>query len=353
MSNTNNIGGNTGGFGKKLKDKLSSPGVQTGMQMAGALLSAVPSADRVYNTNDALSANIRNQMSSTLMSSGDPFKMAAGLGMMLTSKTGGYTDASKGLGGANDAINFAASLFLPGAGFFTGKTKEFEMSEAVKNSSGYSGTKEAGNKAMQNAGAKLIAGAGKADNRINNYLRQDAMIQNIIGQSTIDKAASQNDMYATRVAMQMSGDYNPTISAKQGAKLQRARRIVSQLRMKQSKPQPEEQIQEELIQEYKNGGSFNVIPEGALHKNKHHLETIDDKFTEVTAKGIPVITESDGGEIIQHAEVERQEIIFRLEVTKKLEQLAKEGTDEAAIEAGKLLTEEILYNTKDNTNTII
>jgi len=24
---------------------------------------------------------------------------------------------------------------------------------------------------------------------------------------------------------------------------------------------------------YKDGGKVNVIPEGALHKNKHHLET--------------------------------------------------------------------------------
>lgn len=42
-----------------------------------------------------------------------------------------------------------------------------------------------------------------------------------------------------------------------------------------------------------------------------------------------------------------------LEVTKKLEELAKEGTDEAAIEAGKLLVDEILNNTIDNTNNIL
>ena len=42
-----------------------------------------------------------------------------------------------------------------------------------------------------------------------------------------------------------------------------------------------------------------------------------------------------------------------LEVTKKLEELAKDGSDEAAIEAGKLLVQEILYNTIDNTNTLL
>ncbi len=105
------------------------------------------------------------------------------------------------------------------------------------------------------------------------------------------------------------------------------------------------------ISTLKDGGKVNVIPEGALHKNKHHLEEIDEKFEDVTSKGIPVITE-ENGEVKQHAEVEKEEIIFRLEVTKKLEELMKKGTDEAAIEAGKLLVKEILHNTVDNANII-
>lgn len=106
------------------------------------------------------------------------------------------------------------------------------------------------------------------------------------------------------------------------------------------------------IQEFRKGGAFNVIPEGALHKNKHHLEDIDDKFKEVTHKGIPVISE-EGDEIIQHAEVEKEEIILRYEVTKKIEKLMKEGTDEAAIKAGELLVKEILYNTIDETKRML
>lgn len=102
---------------------------------------------------------------------------------------------------------------------------------------------------------------------------------------------------------------------------------------------------------FKDGGKVNVIPEGALHKNKNHLEEVDEKFEDVTPKGIPVITE-ENGEVKQHAEVEKEEIIFRLEVTKKLEELMKKGTDEAAIEAGKLLVKEILHNTVDNANII-
>lgn len=107
---------------------------------------------------------------------------------------------------------------------------------------------------------------------------------------------------------------------------------------------------------FKEGGKVNVIPSGALHAHKHNLtEKAEDgeKFEDVTTKGIPVVVEDEKGNLIQQAEIEREEIIFRLEVTKELEELAKEGTDEAAIKAGKLLVEEILYNTKDNTKEMI
>lgn len=102
----------------------------------------------------------------------------------------------------------------------------------------------------------------------------------------------------------------------------------------------------EFFISFKNGGQFNVIPDGALHARKHNLD-----MDNITKKGIPVITEDDRG-IVQQAEIEVNEIIFRLEVTKKLEELAKKDTDEAAIEAGKLLVKEILENTIDNTGLI-
>lgn len=100
---------------------------------------------------------------------------------------------------------------------------------------------------------------------------------------------------------------------------------------------------------FAEGGKVNVIPDGALHAHKHHLEDISPEYKQVTNKGIPVVTEEEGGKLKQHAEIERNEIIFRLEVTKKLEELMKDGSDDAAIEAGKLLAHEIINNTVDNT----
>lgn len=101
------------------------------------------------------------------------------------------------------------------------------------------------------------------------------------------------------------------------------------------------------IEEFKEGGKMNIIPEGELHARLHHMEQEG-----ITKKGIPVISEEEGGEIIQHAEIERNEIIFRLEVTKKLEELMQDGSEEAALEAGKLLADEILNNTEDRTGLL-
>ena len=101
----------------------------------------------------------------------------------------------------------------------------------------------------------------------------------------------------------------------------------------------------------------SVIPEGALHKNKHNLDQVGVDDSELTKKGIPVV-DNQGD---QQAEIELNEIIFTLEVTKELEKRYKEyykeetkqsRKDELAIEAGKLLWKEILYNTDDRTGLI-
>ena len=110
------------------------------------------------------------------------------------------------------------------------------------------------------------------------------------------------------------------------------------------------------IPEFQNGGSINVIPDGALHARKHNMN-----LDGITEKGIPVVSEKDNGKIEQQAEIEKEEVIFRLEVTQKLEELEKKyyseeasqkEKDEYALEAGKLITEELLHNTKDNAGLL-
>ena len=236
--------------------------------------------------------------------------------------------------------------------------------------------------------------------RANRKIAESKLMQSTIG--NINKEArdmqsiadNSSDLLSTNYQFNLSGGYDQRYirAAKFGDKIQRIKKInfskrggqIHQkinLETKEVEWEPiiiqkqggtinwkyeQEQIvaqkQEEVIDNwepiiiYKNGGKSNnseekplsnqqnVIPEGALHARLHHMDNAD----ELTKKGIPVI--DNKGE--QQAEIELNEIIFNLEVTKKLEELCKDGSDKAAIEAGKLLVQEILFNTNDRTGII-
>lgn len=208
-----------------------------------------------------------------------------------------------------------------------------------------------------------------------------------------DIALNSQQLNSYNYMNKLNGGWDYTLAAKQGAKLARIKHIIDlqQRRIVESSQESVAefkqggQIEEwepsfyEPISKFKEGGTIeqeewtpaffenggkieneetltpqkNVIPDGALHKNKHHMENTEG----LTQKGIPVI-DNDGE---QQAEIEVNEIIFSLEVTKKLEELYKSYShyttsqkekDDLAIEAGKLLVQEILFNTEDNTGLI-
>lgn len=135
---------------------------------------------------------------------------------------------------------------------------------------------------------------------------------------------------------------------------------------------------EQLLQyastpKHKNGGQLknietaeepSVIPEGALHKELHHLDELEGKLTR---KGINVITvdgEADTFEEILekqnslqvHCEIEREEIIFSKELTDFIELKRKQwheiGSSDILEEVGKRVTKELLFNTNDNVDMI-
>lgn len=238
-------------------------------------------------------------------------------------------------------------------------TKDNEAFEQVGSS--YGGTQSTVDDALTKSGKKygLLSGGARnrANRQIHNAQMQQSKMSNIADEAQMAFTASNNPLLGLGTQLQLNGGYqqNTVKAGKSGLKMGRdfAKRVVKLSKGKKSKVQKiQEEVRAEEVAGFKNGGSVNVIPDGALHAHKHHLENVDEKFEEVTTKGIPVITEEKGGDIKQHAEVEREEIIFNLEVTKQLEKLMQDGSDEAAIEAGKLLVYEILENTVDNTGLL-
>lgn len=101
----------------------------------------------------------------------------------------------------------------------------------------------------------------------------------------------------------------------------------------------------------KNGGTVNVIPDGKLHKELNHLDEKKECLGDITKKGIPIISIKKG-EIVQHAEIEREELVMRLELSDKIDELMDSGDDDAAYNAGLLFYHELFNNTEDYTGLI-
>lgn len=218
--------------------------------------------------------------------------------------------------------------------------------------SAYGGSMAKVDDALTKSGKKYGAFSGKARRKANTQIAEAKRQQNLvsdINQEAQDAfAASNYSGIGLRNELALSGGYRNMAVGRNGMKILDAESQWAREVLTKAKIRPKEKL-EEQSPKFAEGGKVNVIPDGALHAHKHHLEDISPEYEQVTSKGIPVVTEEEGGKLKQHAEIERNEIIFRLEVTKKLEELMKDGSDDAAIEAGKLLAHEIINNTVDNT----
>lgn len=232
------------------------------------------------------------------------------------------------------------------------KSMNKDQDTIAKVGAGYGGSVSAIDAAMEKQNTKYglfnRKGLRKANREITEANRQQIAMQRIAGEAT-DRFAAQSamsDMNNSAYAFQLQGGYQDMAVGKKGMKIfskeqiEHARKVIT----------PDIEYSEvEWIDTFKEGGKLqqNVIPEGALHARLNHMDTEN-----ITKKGIPVVTQKDGGEVEQQAEIECNEIILNLDTTKKLEELMSKGDDEAAIEAGKLLAREIMENTDDRTGLI-
>ena len=305
-------------------------------------------------------------------------------------------DIIQGLGGGTDQMTTTdkwmdSSFFSWNIGMLNGfggkRSDAFAADQDILASVGssYGGTTEDINNAASKASKKYGLFSSGSRRKANRQIADARTKQNLMGdisdEATDQRLAVQSmgEQAGLAYSLMTDGGYSQkyTYAAKQGGLLEWNPIIElewePQVELNWELPEFKEggsiEIQEELewIPEFKEGGKTeesdipkieettqkNVIPEGALHKNKHHMEHAEG----LTKKGIPVIDED--GE--QQAEIEHSEIIFTLEVTKKLEEYydifysedsSNKEKEQAALDAGKLLVYQILENTEDRTGLI-
>ena len=276
----------------------------------------------------------------------DAIGAATGTELSNIDKTAANRAGVKGVGWQNTLNYLPGVSTIPGAiGALSGikRTSSFGMSdEAEEMESGYAGTVNDMRAAEQLGNKRFLT--RKQTNKAQGFVDEAIANNQILAQLNVTNTLRKDSDYYKDLAHQNSNRYagenylNMRIG-REGIKLPTVEEIRA---MRTRKLQAGGII----------GVDSNVLPEGALHARLNHLDEINPELEDATKKGIPVMA-ADGGEIGQQiAEIERDELILRLEVTKRLEELMQDGSEEAMIEAGKLLTDEIIDNTQDNTGQI-
>lgn len=360
-------------FVKQQNDQYSSGGQtnnksgiswQGVVQSAGSAIDAFTQAKTDPSDSQAqLQNQVRGGVSDAAIQSGNPIAMAIGVGSKLVDAIGAQTglnldnidkEAGKdaGISGAARGFNNLMN-YIPGNsmiwGAFASKTQNADIiSDEVKDIQGAYGDSYSDLESAQKlSGKRFLFGRRKANKFINEANETNQKMQDIATTNTLRKQSDYgNDIMQQNLNRYAGTNYMYNAVGKQGMKLMSIEQAKLILMMRKNVEQKELQI-------FANGGAINIIPEGARHSRLNHLDEVHDDFEDVTKKGIPVVTPTEDGDLEQVAEVECGEIIFSKSVTEKLEELMKDGSDEAAIEAGKLLVKEIIKNTDDKTEELL
>ena len=292
----------------------------------------------------------QQQIGKAMMSSPIPIVKAAGLAYNTISNiaeaTGGNIntitkDQAKDLdiSGPGRFLNNVLGTISPGAGWLTSKVEKGQKSFLIDEmSNAYADTVSDIDQAQTLGGGKYLFGKRKISNAVSEANDRNKLLTDINLTNTMRKKSDYaQDLAQQNLRRYQGTNYMDMQVGRKGMKIQSLEEIRELLKNRS--------IEESEVQKFAEGGS--ILPTGKLHKELNHLNELNEQFEDLTRKGIPVVTMNEGGELEQVAEIERDEICFSKEITDQLEAYWKDGSEEAMIAAGKLLTEEILYNMKD------
>ena len=374
-------------------NKVAGNAVQVGTQVFQGIGDAFGAAQAATDSNLTKGADLVYDNIAEGVKKLGPVGQVVGTAMGFAGAAG---DIIQGLGGGTDQMTgvdkwMDSSFFSWNIGMLNGfggkRSDAFAADQDILANVGssYGGTTEDINTAASKASKKYGLFSSGARRKANRQIADARAKQNLMGDISEEatdqrlNVQSMGEQAGLAYSLMTDGGYSQkyTYAAKQGGllewnpviELEWKPQIELNWELQSFKEGGSVDLVEELecISEFKDGGKTkesdipeieettqkNVIPEGALHKNKHHMEHAEG----LTKKGIPVIDED--GE--QQAEIEHSEIIFTLEVTKKLEEYydifyseeySNKEKEQAALDAGKLLVYQILENTEDRTGLI-
>lgn len=305
-------------------------------------------------TKNPTGFDTQQKIGDALLQSGNPYAMAAGAAYKMLSgiaeATGGNVNTINknqakevGLSGIERIGNNVLGV-IPGLGWATNKTTEGEKSFLIDEmSNAYADSVSDIDRSQTLGGSKFLFGRRKIENSIREANRRNELLTEINRTNTMRKQSDYGQDLAQQNLNRYAGtNYMDMRMGKQGMKFPELDDIREMLKNRI--------IPEENIQKFADGGS--ILPQGKLHKELNHITEINSDLGDLTRKGIPVVTLNEGGEIEQVAEIERDEWTLSKEFTDQIEALWKDGSEEAMIECGKLVCEELLRNTQDSSNIL-
>lgn len=338
-------------FGQPLSSDAAK-GIYKGIGTAADIGSSFIERDVTKNPTGF---DTQQKIGDALLSSGNPYAMLAGAAYETLSgvaeQFGGNVNTitkdqanELGINGFQRGMNNVLGAIAPGLGWATNKTTEGQKSHLIDEmSNAYADTVSDIDRSETLGGSKFLFGRNKIENSILTANRQNQLLTEMNLTNTQRKKSDYAQDLAQQNLNRYAGtNYLNTQVGRKGMKIQSLEEIREILKNR---------IVEELdIQKFAEGGS--LMPSGKLHKELNHINELGEQYEDLTRKGIPVVTLDEGGSLQQIAEVEKDEWIWNLEFTQQIEALWKDGSEEAMIEAGKLLTEELLRNTDDISGII-
>lgn len=325
-----------------------------GMDLLGAGLGLTASLVSKDTKHNPTGFEAQQQIGSALMKFPNPIVQAAGaaytgLSQIAEAAGGNVNTITKeqaddiGLKKGTRLLNNIVGTLHPGAGWLTTKIEEGQKSHLIDGMrNAYADTVADINQAGVLGGGKYLFGSKQIEGAVQEANRRNQLLTDISMTNTMRKQSDYGRDLAQQNLNRYAGtNYMDMRMGKHGMKFLELDNIRELLNNR---------VFESDIQKFAEGGS--ILPVGSRHKNLNHLSEINPELRDLTRKGIPVVTLNEGGEIEQIAEIECNEWTLSKSLTDQIEALWKDGSEEAMIECGKIVCDELLRNTKDEGNVL-